>query len=235
MASSTDVAVLSLAGVALTEAAAAAGARRLDLELARGEVALLEIGDDGDAEAMVDLCLGLSSPAAGVISFSGHSWSALSRGRALDRRGSVGALTASQVWPLAVSVAETVLLPILHHSDIDEDEIVHSATVLARRFGLPGLPVGRPEAVPPNQLAQAACVRAFIGRPELVVICDFTLESMGELAVAMAQTVGEVQTRGGAVLWIVDALSAPAARHISASHVLRLGDRGFVPVRRIMA
>src|SRR5688572_24590534 len=99
MASSADGAILSLAGVALTEAAAAGGASRLDLELGRGEVALLEIGDDGDAEAMLDLCLGLASAAAGDVGFAGRSWRSLPWRRALARRGRIGLLTASQVWP----------------------------------------------------------------------------------------------------------------------------------------
>ena len=230
MASSTDTAILSLAGVTLTETAASAGARRLDLELGRGEVALLETGDDGDAaaEAMLDLCLGLTSPAAGDVAFAGEAWSSLSWHRALAQRGRVGLLTASQVWPQALSVAESVLMPTLYHSDTDEEDAIDAATALARRFGLPGLPVGRPEAMAAGELARAACVRAFIGSPELVVICDFTVESMAELAVAMAQAVREVQDRGGAVLWIVEALSAPAARHVAARHVVRFGDRGLV-------
>ena len=237
MASSTDGggAILSLAGVALTEAAAAGGAHRLDLELGRSEVALLEIGDDGDADAMLDLCLGLALPAAGEVAFAGQPWRWLPWRRALSLRGRIGLLTASQVWPRAVSVAESVLTPTLYHSDTDEHDAIDAATVLARRFGMPGLPVGRPEVVASGQLARAACVRAFVGSPELVVISDFAVESMAALAVGMAQAVGEVQDRGGAVLWIVDSLSAPAARNVAARHVMRFGDRGFVPVSRVIA
>jgi phospholipid/cholesterol/gamma-HCH transport system ATP-binding protein len=104
--------------------------------------------------------------------------------------------------------------------------------VLGRRFGMPGLPLGGPETVRARDLVRAACVTAFLGTPELVVIADRTLDGIPELAAAMAQAVGEVQDRGGAVLWLVGSFTAPAARFVAADHALRLRDRGLSPVRR---
>ena len=86
--------------------------------------------------------------------------------------------------------------------------------------------------MPPGELARAACVRAFLGTPEFVLIADPSVEAMAELGVALAQAIGAVQDRGGAVLWLMSSIAAPAARFVAADHVLRLGDRGLAPVRR---
>ena len=86
--------------------------------------------------------------------------------------------------------------------------------------------------MPPGDLARAACVRAFLGAPEFVLIADPSLEAMGELGWPLAQAIGAVQDRGGAVLWLMSSMTAPAARFVAADHVLRLDDRGLAPVRR---
>src|SRR5262249_55550323 len=131
-----------------------------------------------------------------------------------------------------VPVAEVVLTPRLYHTDQSEGTAVAAATLLARRFGLAGLPVGSRESVPPGELVRAACVRAFLGAPEFVLIADSSVEAMGELGVALVQAIGTVQDRGGAVLWLMSSITAPAARFVTADHVLRLDDRGLAPIRR---
>jgi phospholipid/cholesterol/gamma-HCH transport system ATP-binding protein len=228
----TRSSVLSLDEVVPDGWRSSAASTRLDLTLGHGEVALIEMVDESDAELLVDLCLGLAGPLHGEIHFLGRDWHDCSYHEALSRRGRIGCLVGTNVWPAHVSVAELVLTPWLHHSGQEEEEALGSATVLARRFGLPGLPIGTRESVPAGQLARAACVRAFLGNPDFVLIADPSIESMGELAVVMAQSIGAVQDRGGAVLWIVASATAPAARFVAADHRLRLGDRGLVPARR---
>jgi phospholipid/cholesterol/gamma-HCH transport system ATP-binding protein len=224
--------VLSLDEVVPAEWRSSATSPRLDLTLGRSEVALVEMADEDDAELLVDLCLGLAGPLHGEVHFLGEAWQQCSYREALSRRGRIGCLVGAQVWPAHVSVAELVLAAWLYHTGQEEEEALGAATALARRFGLPGLPVGTRESVPAGQLARAACVRAFLGNPDFVVIADPFIESMGELAVVMAQSIGAVQDRGGAVLWIVGSIAAPAARFVAADHRLRLGDRGLVPARR---
>lgn len=224
--------ILSLHEVALSERRTAQEAGTLNLELGRGTVALVEIGDGSDAELLIDLCLGLTAPARGDVVFLGEAWRLQSYHDNLALRGDIGLLTGTQTWPADLSIAEAVLMPRLYHTDQPLDQAVAAATILARRFGLPGLPVGSRETVPAGQLVRAACVRAFCGMPELVLIRDPALEAMAELGIAMAQSVAEVQDRGGAVLWLGDAIGAPAAGFVGAAQLFRFGDRGFIPARR---
>ena len=42
---------------------------------------------------------------------------------------------------------------------------------------------------------------------------------MADLGLPLVQSIGEVQDRGGAVLWLIDSLAAPAARFVTADPV----------------
>lgn len=225
---SPQTSVLSLHGVSLQGRHAGA----LDFDLAHREVALVELGDESDAADVIDICLGLVEPPLGDVHCLGRPWRGLSYREMLAHRRLIGTLAGAHVWPAYVPVAEVVLTPRLYHADQPEEAVVAAATMLARRFGLAGLPLGGRESVPPSELARAACVRAFLGAPEFVLIADSSVEAMGELGVALAQAIGAVQDRGGAVLWLTSSIAAPAARFVAADHVLRLDDRGLSAVRR---
>jgi phospholipid/cholesterol/gamma-HCH transport system ATP-binding protein len=129
-------------------------------------------------------------------------------------------------------VLEAVLLARFYHFDRPPAEVLADATTLARLFGLPGLPVGRSETTPLRALIRAACVRGFLGSPDLIVVHDQMLDQSAGLAVPMAQAISAACDRGATVLWITTNLGARAAEFVHANHVLRLGDAGLVPARR---
>ena len=219
--------VLSLRGVALG-ARQGGDAGAIDFDLAHREVAIVELDEESDAGGFIDLCLGLvEPPPSGQVHCLGRSWRAEGYHDRLAHRSRIGTLVDSRVWPAHMPVAQVVLAPQLYHTARAEPEAIAEATVLARRFGLPGLPTAPSEQVPIGDLVRAACVRAFLGAPEFVLIADPALESMADLSAPLAQAIGAVHDRGGAVLWLLHARSAPAARYVTADHVWRLDDRGL--------
>jgi len=224
--------VLSLQGVALAGRRGAAPAVALDFELGHREVALVEVDGEGDALGFVDLCLGLSTPQHGEVRCLGRDWQGQGYREMLAHRSRIGTLVDTQSWPSHLPVAQVALVPLLYHTDQPVDEAVEAATVLARRFGLPGLPTGEPDTVHHDDLVRAACVRAFLGSPELVLIADPALDRMADLGQSLAQAIAAVLDRSGAVLWLVGSANAPAARFVAPDQVLRLGDRGLGPARR---
>lgn len=224
--------VLSLQGISLAGRRGAAPTAALDFELGHREVALVEVDGEADALGFVDLCLGLVAPQHGEVRCLGRDWQGQGYREMLAQRGRIGTLVDTQSWPVHLPVAQVTLVPLLSHTDRSNDEAVDAATALARRFGLPGLPTGGPETVHHDDLVRAACVRAFLGAPELVLIADPAVDRMADLAMALAQAIGSVLDRSGAVLWLVGSAHAPAARFVSPDQVLRLGDRGLGPGRR---
>lgn len=223
--------ILSMRGVSLVGARGVA-AKPFDFDLGRREVAMIEFNDDSDAYYFVDVCLGLTEPAGGQVWCLGYPWAGKGYRARLAHRNRIGTLVGTEAWRAYVPVAEVALTPRLYHTREREDVAVAEATVLGRRFGLPGLPTGVPETVRRRDLVRAACVTAFLGAPELVVIADRAMDGIPELATAMAQAIGEVLERGGAVLWMVESFAAPAARLVAADHALRLRDRSLSPARR---
>jgi phospholipid/cholesterol/gamma-HCH transport system ATP-binding protein len=224
--------VLSLRNVALI-ARERAGADTVDFDLAHREVAVVELDEDSDASAFVDLCLGLVEPPSGEVYCLGQPWRAQGYHDRLAHRSRIGTLADSQVWPAHMPVVQVALAPLLYHTAQAEPEAIAEATILARRFGLPGLPAVASEQVARGDLVRAACVRAFLGAPEFVLIADQALESMADLGTPLAQAIGAVHDRGGAVLWLLSSRSAPAARYVTADQVWRLGDRGLTRARRL--
>jgi len=218
--------ILSLRGVAFT-VGRRAHAETVDFVLAHREVAIVELDDDSNAADFIDLCLGLVDPSSGEVHCLGQRWASQGYHDRLAHRGRIGTLVDSQAWPAHMPVAQVALAPKLYHTAQTEAEAIAEATILARRFGLPGLPTATSEHVPRADLVRTACVRAFLGAPEFVLIADPALESMDELGTPLAQAIGAVHDRGGAVLWLLNTPGAPAARYVTPDHVWRLDDRGF--------
>ena len=224
--------VLSLQGVTLAERQHSTKTTRLDLELPRGSVALVQVDDDVDAASLVDVCIGLANPADGRVRFLGIDWQARNPRERLARRRRIGTVVQTHVWPSHMTVFESVLIARFYHFDRPREEVISDATTMARLFGLPGLPAGRRETTTPRALVRAACVRGFIGAPDLIVVQDQALEATADLAVPMAQAIAEALDRGATVLWIVESLAAEAVRFVQADQVFRLGEQGLVRVRR---
>ena len=224
--------VLSLHGVALPERQFSSSPIRLDLELPRRSAALLQVDDETDAEALVDICLGMADPVGGQVRFLGVDWASRTPRERMTRRRRIGAVVQSDVWPAYMTVLDSVLLAGSYHFDRTRADMLAQATELARLFALPGLPTGRRETTPRRALVRAACVRGFLGTPDLVVVQDAVLEQSADLAVPMAQAISTACDRGGAVLWIAASLAAAAAEFVEADQVLRLGEQGLVRARR---
>jgi len=224
--------VLALEGATLAERAFSATPALLDLDLRRGEVAMVHVDDDDEASALVDLCVGFGAPARGLVRFLGLDWATRTRPQRLHRRRRIGAVMRTDVWPSYMTIMESLLLTRLYHFDRPRAEAVAEATALARLFGLPGLPAGRRETTSRYALVRAGCVRGLMGSPDLVLVQDPLLDHTPDLAVPMAQAISAVRARGGAVLWISAGMAAPAAQFVATDHVFRLGDSGFIRMRR---
>jgi phospholipid/cholesterol/gamma-HCH transport system ATP-binding protein len=224
--------VLSLEGTALAERVFSATPAHLDLDLRRGEVAMVHVDDDSEAVALVNLCTGFAAPTDGCVRFLGVDWATRTRPQRLHRRRRIGAVVQTDVWPSRMTIMESILLARLYHFDRPRDEAVAEATALARLFGLPGLPAADREATSRYALVRAGCVRGLMGSPDLVLVHDPLLDRTSELAAPMAQALSAVRARGGAVLWLTAAMASQAAQFIEADYVFRLGDAGLIQMRR---
>ena len=103
---------------------------------------------------------------------SSVSWAmtgSLSADRAAARRGKIGRLFEDEGWISDLDVDENIVLAQRHHTQRTDHDVLEEALQLARMFGLPGLPRGRPGQMRRWDLRKAACIRAFLGQPTLTL------------------------------------------------------------------
>ena len=173
----------------------------ISFELCPGELLMARLERENERVPLADTAEGLVPPSAGTVTFLGHDWQSLSADDAAEQRGKIGRLFDEEGWIRDLDVDENILLAQRHHTQRSEDEIVDEALQLARMFGLPGLPRGRPGQMRRWDLRKAACIRAFLGQPALIILEQ---PRRGVYADSMAPLLNAVQfarARGAAVLW----------------------------------
>jgi hypothetical protein len=74
-------------------------------------------------------------------------------------------------------------------------------------------------------------VRAFLGRPRLVILELPLAVQHDDLLSALLAVGAEARGRGAAVLWLANASPALRNRSVRPTHRLRLSDAGLVPAR----
>lgn len=195
---------------------------RLSLSLEAGDLHLIHTRDRRRSTVIGDVLLGIEDPGGGRVRYLGHDWSTLDAAEAFRLRRTVGRIQATGNWIGTRSVMDNMLLPVLHHSLVPPDVLQEQAGSLARRFGLPGLPTLLPDECAVTDLQRAACVRAFLGRPALVILeYPIDREDPAMLAPLMI-AIQQVRRRGGAVLWFTQHLAIAADHAIPADRRLQI-------------
>ena len=100
-----------------------------------------------------------------------------------------------------LDIDENITLSQRHHTRRAVRDITDEATVLARQFGLPGLPLGKIDHLRRQDLQKAACVRAFLGEPVLILAEDPTRHVYADIIAPLVNTLFAARKRGAAVLW----------------------------------
>jgi phospholipid/cholesterol/gamma-HCH transport system ATP-binding protein len=101
-----------------------------------------------------------------------------------------------------MSMEENILLPQAYHTRRRIRELRDEAALLAGRLGFPGLPRSAPRELNHSDLQMAACVRAFLGRPALVILEDPTVGADAGLLSKLINLIGDFRSQGTAVLWL---------------------------------
>jgi phospholipid/cholesterol/gamma-HCH transport system ATP-binding protein len=202
------------------------------LRLMPGELALIDARDADRAAWFADLCCGLMPLAEGNVRFLGRDWAAMPKHYAAALRGRIGRVFAAGGWVEFLDTATNILLPQLHHTRDDPAALREAAAGLAHGFGLPGLPTGAPGSLSATDLARAACVRAFLGEPALLLLESPVQGRFVDLFVRLLNALARARQSGAAAIWLTGSDLVWGDRSVPAAHRLRLRDHGLMPVRR---
>jgi len=177
---------------------------QVSFRLRRSELMLVRLETGHLAIQLADVAQGLIEPMQGSVSFLGEPWSALPEEAKLAARAKIGRVFEEPGWISELDMEDNITLLQRHHTRRLESAIRDEASELARRFSLPGLPQGKPSAMRAPDLRRAACVRAFLGHPQLLILERPTAGVYPEIMPALMTSVRAARSRGAAVLWTTD-------------------------------
>ena len=166
-----------------------------------GDLVLVQVADLHQAELWADLTVGLRAPSHGRVSVYGNDLSGLDTETCNWLRGRVGRVFSRGNWIDRLSLMDNILLSARHHSGRDDDDLKADASALAVSFHMPGIPLGTPDSCGRVDLQRAACVRAFLGDPLLVILEDPTYAAHTDLLKPLMDVIRTARNRGTAVLW----------------------------------
>jgi phospholipid/cholesterol/gamma-HCH transport system ATP-binding protein len=188
--------------VLMTETYGSAESDEPSLSVYSGELVLIRLARLEQTSTFADTCAGIIEPATGAVYFLGRNWPELPPDQANAMRGRIGRVFRTGNWINHLALMENILLPQRHHTRRSVRQLRDEAGELAQQFGLPGVPLDLPGDIPAADLQRAACVRAFLGRPALVVLEEPTAGIYLEIISALMNAVREARERGAAVIWL---------------------------------
>jgi phospholipid/cholesterol/gamma-HCH transport system ATP-binding protein len=174
---------------------------RATLQLAAGELALIKL----EARQQLPICdaaVGLVEPDEGCVLFLGVDWKNLPPREAAAARGRTGRVFDDGGWISNLDIDENIALPVRHHSRRNVQELYDQAAELCQVFELPGLPRGRPNVARLVDLRRAACVRAFLGEPVLLILERPERDVYPDIMPPLLASIRSARNRGAAVLWL---------------------------------
>jgi len=167
-----------------------------------GDLILIRLERRLQGTVLADTCVGLIPPLAGVVYFLGRDWAVQPADLVNALRGRIGRVFRSGNWIDYLSVQENILLSKAYHTRRRINELREEAALIARRLGLPGLPTSAPKALNRADRQCAACVRAFLGQPSLVILEDPTVGADPAMLPKLVNLMGDCRSQGTAVVWL---------------------------------
>ena len=176
----------------------------ITFKLGSGDLAIVLLEKEHARLPLADLAVGIVIPNQGRVKLHNSNWSDMSPGISSNNRGHIGRVFEGNPWIDDLEVNQSIMLAQLHHTSRSFDELARQAAELSRVFGLPGLPFHFPSTFRGKDLARAACVRAFMGEPDLLVLERPTKGVYPEILPSLLNMLRRVRDRGAAVLWLTD-------------------------------
>ena len=205
---------------------------RLDLNICGGDLMLINLERPRFGTILADACCGLHQAYDGSIFFLGKDWSTLPSDTANALRGRIGRVFTFGNWVNRLTLENNILLPQLHHSRIKYAQLRDEAVRLAERLGLPGLPTGLPDDLMRADNQRAACVRAFLGQPSLILLEEPTTGVYPEILPALINVIRDACGRGAGVVWLTLTNQIWNHQFLPATHRFRLTAHRLMEVAR---
>lgn len=152
-------------------------------------------------DPLADVIQGLVDPRDGRVAFDGVDWRGVGPDRAAELRSRIGRFQEYRGLISNLDIDENIFLAQLHHTRKPLEAIREEAEDLARRFRLGEIPSTRPAASPPSVVHAAKLIRAFMGKPRLVLLERPEEGAKPETLAALTDVVAWIRGEGKAAVW----------------------------------
>lgn len=196
-----------------------------------GELVLVQVASLEQAEIWADVGSGLLLPREGRVRILGNDLAGLDMESGNWLRGRIGRVFSRGGWLDRLSLMDNILLQARTHSLRGERALRREASGLAEAFDLPGIPLGMPDQFRRAELQRAACVRAFLGSPALVLLEDPTYGVRTGILGPLMGAIRAARNRGAAVIWFTPSLEIWRDRTLPATRRYRMAGRELVEAR----
>lgn len=176
----------------------------MSFQLTPGALILIRIHGDHDPIPIADLATGLREPTGGCVRFMERDWVDMDAFEQASARGRMGCVLEQGLWLNNLSVENNVILSERHHTHRPRQVIVDEAKSIAALLGLEGLPGVRPDKVSPRQLRLLEWTRAFLGKPEVVVLAYPELHLPTSAYSGCVKLVEQAMAMGTGIVWLSD-------------------------------
>lgn len=124
----------------------------------------------GNAARFFDIIEGLDRPTSGLVTFLDRTWTSLSPFDECRQRGMIGrSFDSAKAWVKNLTLRQNIELSAMHHRQMPEPEIQAETHRMAEELDVIHALDLRPEGIQPSILARCQWIRAFSGRPELLL------------------------------------------------------------------
>ena len=171
-----------------------------------------------------ELAQGLVFPDAGDVLFMNRSWREMSDFDSSSMRGSIGQVFREGGWVSNLTICDNILLAGLYHSNVTESDIMKRGVNLASQLGMSGLPLLRPDLVRSVERKKYQWVRAFVGRPRLILLECPEAGVRGSDVDSLFSLVDAAREGGCAVVWVTVDESVFSGKDIEISKSYKMND-----------
>ncbi|MEM9644236.1 MAG: hypothetical protein AAF989_04510 [Planctomycetota bacterium] len=172
-----------------------------DLIVKEGGLVVIRTNASQAVRAFASMLQGLKSPRKGNVLFDDRDWGQQSMESQFAMRGRIGRVFDGQGWIANLSVRENLLLAKTHHRG-DDSRTLDEIREWMRWFQLGNMTRKRPAFVEESHLQVYQWIRAFVGKPSLLILERPLRKAASRAFDRFMEAVQEMRQRGAAVIWI---------------------------------
>lgn len=200
--------------------------RDLNLHVNAGDLVMIRTNASQSVRRFASMLQGLREPRKGAVLFEGNDWSRQEVEQQFRMRSQMGRVFDGQGWVANLTVKENLLLAKQHHG-ADPSGIRRDLHFWMQWFQMGKLTKKRPSFVEASHLQVYQWIRAFLGKPSLLILERPMRKVASKVFQQFLAAVSEMRRRGTAVIWIAGNTLGDALESVSPQVFLDLRPDGI--------